>query len=47
MGFSLMPFGFFSSNPTIGNSNPDFIKKQFKQVITKQSNSSDPGIDHQ
>ncbi len=47
MGFSLMPFGFFSSNPTIGNSNPDFIKKQFKQVITKQSNSSDPGIEHQ
>jgi primary-amine oxidase len=47
MGFSLMPFGFFSSNPTIGNSNPDFIKKQFKDVITKQSNSSDPEIEHQ
>ncbi|MDB5024554.1 MAG: hypothetical protein JWP78_2309 [Mucilaginibacter sp.] len=47
MGFSLMPFGFFSSNPTIGNSNPDFIKKQFKEVSTKQPNSSDPEIEHQ
>jgi primary-amine oxidase len=47
MGFSLMPFGFFSSNPTIGNSNPDFIKRQFKDVIKKQSNSSDPEIEHQ
>jgi primary-amine oxidase len=47
MGFSLMPFGFFSSNPTIGNSNPDFIKKQFKEVSKKQSNSSDPEIEHQ
>jgi primary-amine oxidase len=47
MGFSLMPFGFFSTNPTIGNSNPDFIKKQFKEVIKKQSNSSDPEIEHQ
>jgi primary-amine oxidase len=47
MGFSLMPFGFFSTNPTIGISNPDFIKKQFKEVIKKQSNSSDPEIEHE
>jgi primary-amine oxidase len=46
MGFSLMPFGFFSSNPTIGNSNPDFIKKQFKEVAKKQPASSDPEIEH-
>ncbi|MDB5137307.1 MAG: hypothetical protein JWP37_3910 [Mucilaginibacter sp.] len=47
LGFSLMPFGFFSSNPTIGNSNPDFIKRQFKDVIKKQSNSRDLEIEHQ
>jgi primary-amine oxidase len=47
MGFSLMPFGFFSSNPTIGNSNPDFLKKQFKEVTKKQPDSSDPEIEHQ
>ena len=44
MGFSLMPFGFFSSNPTMGITNPDFIKQQFKPVIQKQSGSD---IDHQ
>lgn len=26
MGFSLMPFGFFSENPTMGQANPDFLK---------------------
>jgi primary-amine oxidase len=44
MGFSLMPFGFFSSNPTMGITNPDFIKQQFKPVIQKQPGSD---IDHQ
>lgn len=44
MGFSLMAFGFFSSNPTMGITNPDFIKQQFKQVIQKQTGSD---IDHQ
>jgi len=32
MGFQLMPFGFFSSNPTQGLANPGFINKQFKPV---------------
>jgi len=27
LGFSLMPFGFFSENPTLGQDNPEFIKK--------------------
>jgi primary-amine oxidase len=44
MGFSLMPFGFFSSNPTLNNSNPDFIKRQFGGVIKKQGGSD---IEHQ
>ncbi|TWI97695.1 primary-amine oxidase [Mucilaginibacter frigoritolerans] len=44
MGFSLMPFGFFSTNPTFNNSNPDFIKKQFKGVVKKQPDSV---IDHE
>jgi len=44
MGFSLMPFGFFSSNPTMGITNPNFIKQQFKPVIQKQPGSD---IDHQ
>ena len=44
MGFSLMPFGFFSSNPTMGVANPDFIKQQFKPVLQKQPGSD---IDHQ
>jgi len=26
MGFSLMPFGFFSENPTMGQANPEFLK---------------------
>jgi primary-amine oxidase len=26
MGFSLMPFGFFAENPTMGQANPDFLK---------------------
>jgi primary-amine oxidase len=39
MGFSLMPFGFFSSNPTTNNSNPDFIKQKFKDVLVKQEGS--------
>ncbi|MDN5289564.1 MAG: hypothetical protein JWR38_5838 [Mucilaginibacter sp.] len=44
MGFSLMPFGFFSSNPTMGITNPDFMKKQFQDVVKKQPDSA---IDHQ
>jgi primary-amine oxidase len=28
LGFSLMPFGFFSENPTLGQDNPEFIKQQ-------------------
>ena len=44
MGFSLMPFGFFSSNPTTNNSNPDFIKQKFKDVLVKQEGSD---IEHQ
>ncbi|MDB5091507.1 MAG: hypothetical protein JWR09_5501 [Mucilaginibacter sp.] len=44
MGFSLMPFGFFSSNPTTNNSNPDFIKQKFKDVLAKQEGSD---IEHQ
>jgi primary-amine oxidase len=44
MGFSLMPFGFFSSNPTMGITNPAFMKQQFKDVIQKQPGSD---IDHQ
>ncbi|SHN23585.1 hypothetical protein [Mucilaginibacter sp. OK098] len=44
MGFSLMPFGFFSSNPTTNNSNPDFIKQKFKDVPVKQEGSD---IEHQ
>jgi hypothetical protein len=39
-----MPFDFFSSNPTFNNSNPDFIKKQFKGVVKKQQGSE---IDHE
>ena len=47
MGFSLMPFGFFSENPTLGISNPDFIKQQFPKVESHQPNSSDPQLEHQ
>jgi primary-amine oxidase len=47
MGFTLMPFGFFSSNPTVGASNPDFIKREFKDVLKKQPNSNDPEIEHE
>ncbi|MDB5061471.1 MAG: hypothetical protein JWP67_1314, partial [Mucilaginibacter sp.] len=47
LGFSLMPFGFFSSNPTMGITNPGFIKKQFKDIVKKQPNSADPEIEHQ
>jgi primary-amine oxidase len=47
LGFSLMPFGFFSSNPTMGITNPEFIKKQFKDIVKKQPNSADPEIEHQ
>lgn len=47
MGFSLMPFGFFSANPTLGISNPDFIKQQFPKVEKHQPNSPDPELDHQ
>jgi len=27
LGFSLMPFGFFSENPTLGQDNPEFLKQ--------------------
>jgi primary-amine oxidase len=47
MGFTLMPFGFFSSNPTVGACNPDFIKREFKDVLKKQTNSNDPEIEHE
>jgi primary-amine oxidase len=47
MGFSLMPFGFFSSNPTMGISNPDFIRQQFPKVESSQPNSADPSLEHQ
>ena len=26
IGFSLMPFGFFAENPTMGQANPEFLK---------------------
>ncbi|HVW95333.1 MAG TPA: hypothetical protein VHA56_05165 [Mucilaginibacter sp.] len=44
MGFSLMPFGFFSENPTTNNSNPEFIKQKFKKVELKQAGSD---IEHE
>lgn len=47
MGFSLMPFGFFSTNPTMGMSNPDFIRQQFPKVEPFQPNSADPSLEHQ
>ena len=47
MGFSLMPFGFFSGNPTLGTSNPDFIKKQFPKIEKLQPDSTDPELEHQ
>lgn len=47
MGFTLMPFGFFSTNPTMGLGNPDFLKEQFKPVETKQPGSDDPELEHQ
>lgn len=47
MGFSLMPFGFFSGNPTMGISNPDFIRQQFPKVEQHQPNSADPELEHQ
>jgi len=42
MGFSLMPFGFFSSNPAMTLPNPDFIKKQFPDVVKDQKD----GVEH-
>ncbi|MES1216951.1 MAG: tyramine oxidase [Bacteroidota bacterium] len=47
MGFSLMPFGFFSGNPTLGISNPDFIKQKFPKIEKLQTDSSDPELEHQ
>ena len=47
MGFSLMPFGFFSGNPTLGVSNPDFLKEKFPKVEKLQPNSTDPELEHQ
>jgi primary-amine oxidase len=45
MGFSLMPFGFFSSNPTMGLPNPGFLKDQFPAIKTKQT-TGDPSLEH-
>jgi len=47
MGFSLMPFGFFSSNPTMGISNPDFIRQQFPKLQQYQPGSPNPELEHQ
>jgi primary-amine oxidase len=47
MGFSLMPFGFFSSNPSMGISNPDFIREKFPKVESSQPKSADPTLEHQ
>jgi primary-amine oxidase len=47
MGFSLMPFGFFSSNPTMGISNPDFIHQQFPKVVDYPEGAVDPKLEHQ
>jgi hypothetical protein len=33
MGFSLMPFGFFSANPTFGMPYPEFLKKILSDKI--------------
>jgi primary-amine oxidase len=45
MGFSLMPFGFFSENPTMGLPNPAALKEQFPAIKTIQA-TGDPGIEH-
>lgn len=45
MGFSLMPFGYFSSNPTIGIKNPDFINQKYPKIEKRQAD--DPELDHQ
>jgi hypothetical protein len=42
-----MPFGFFSTNPTMGISNPDFIRQQFPKVNPILPNSTDPALEHQ
>ena len=43
----IMPFGFFSDNPTMGMSNPDFIRQQFPKVQQNQPDSQDPELEHQ
>ena len=45
MQFSLMPFGFFAANPTMGLANPDFIKQAFPEVI-KNPDHKNGEIDH-
>lgn len=37
MGFTLMPFGFFAENPTMGMANPGFIGQQFPKIPVKQA----------
>jgi len=42
MGFTLMPFGFFSSNPTMGMANPEFLKEMFPEPIQQPENKNTP-----
>jgi primary-amine oxidase len=46
MGFSLMPFGFFSENPTMGSPNPEFLQAQFPAIVKKQE-GGDTTIEHE
>jgi primary-amine oxidase len=45
MGFSLMPFGFFSGNPTMNVSNPLFLKEKYPEIIKKPV-LDDPVLEH-
>jgi primary-amine oxidase len=45
MGFSLMPFGFFSGNPTMNVSNPLFLKEKYPEIIKKPV-LGDPVLEH-
>jgi primary-amine oxidase len=45
MGFSLMPFGFFSGNPTMNVSNPSFLKEKYPEIIKKPI-AGDPDLEH-
>jgi primary-amine oxidase len=46
MGFTLMPFGFFSSNPTMGMANPEFLKEMFPEAVQQPENKNTP-MQHQ